>query len=77
MVSGVISTIMDVTAVFVLMVTAVFGLLLPVVSCRCPPDTLVVYRLQLETYWQEQTFPKQFPLWRPSAQWSKTVGRRN
>ena len=68
---------MDVTAVFVLLVTAVLGLVVPAAGWLCPPDTLVVYRLQLETYWQEQTFPKQFPLWRPSAQWSKTVGEKN
>ena len=73
--SDVISTSMEVSAVFGLMVTAVFGLLVSAVSCRCPSETLVVYKLQLDTFWQEQTFPKQFPLWRPSAQWSKTVGR--
>ena len=41
----------------------------------CPPDLLVVYRISLKTEWDEKTFPKQFPQWRPTAQWSKTVGR--
>ena len=57
----------------------------------CPPEKLVVYKLELQTFWDEQTFPKQYPQvdemkllgkrksdfppqWRPSAQWSKTVG---
>ena len=44
-------------------------------SCQCPPERLVVYRLELTTFWDEGTFPKQYPQWRPSAQWSKTVGR--
>eukprot|EP00090_Calanus_glacialis_P017072 TRINITY_DN26679_c0_g1_i1.p1 TRINITY_DN26679_c0_g1~~TRINITY_DN26679_c0_g1_i1.p1 ORF type:complete len:480 (+),score=134.20 TRINITY_DN26679_c0_g1_i1:27-1466(+) len=43
-------------------------------SSSCPPGMLVVYRLSLSTEWDEKTFPKQFPQWRPSAQWSKTVG---
>jgi len=40
----------------------------------CPPHRLAVYRVDLATFWTEDTFPKQFPLWRPNAQWSKTVG---
>jgi len=40
----------------------------------CPPERLVVYKMELQTFWDEQTFPKQYPQWRPSAQWSKTVG---
>jgi len=40
----------------------------------CPPGRLAVYRVDLATYWTEETFPKQYPLWRPNAQWSKTVG---
>jgi len=43
-------------------------------SASCPPGLLVVYRLSLSTNWDEKTFPKQFPQWRPNAQWSKTVG---
>lgn len=44
------------------------------VSSACHGDTLAVYRLELRTFWDEETFPKQFPQWRPNAQWSKTVG---
>ena len=40
----------------------------------CPPARLAVYRLSLATHWAESTFPKQYPQWRPPAQWSKTVG---
>eukprot|EP00092_Neocalanus_flemingeri_P025712 GFUD01027876.1.p1 GENE.GFUD01027876.1~~GFUD01027876.1.p1 ORF type:complete len:470 (+),score=125.50 GFUD01027876.1:94-1503(+) len=43
-------------------------------NSSCLPGMLVVYRLSLRTEWNEKTFPKQFPQWRPSAQWSKTIG---
>ena len=55
--------------------TALTLALAPLLRAACPPDQLVVYRLDLRTYWDEATFPKQYPQWRPSAQWSKTVGR--
>ena len=44
-------------------------------TSTCPKDMLVVYRLSLRTEWDEKIFPKQFPQWRPAAQWSKTIGR--
>ena len=50
-------------------------LILPTISGQCPTETLVVYKMELETFWDEEIFPKQYPQWRPSAQWSKTVGR--
>lgn len=43
-------------------------------SSNCPTDMLAVYSLSLKTEWSEKTFPKQYPQWRPSAQWSKTIG---
>jgi len=43
-------------------------------SRSCPPEQLVVYKLELETFWDEKIFTKQYPQWRPSAQWSKTIG---
>merc|ERR1712088_693962 len=43
-------------------------------SNQCPDHRLAVYRLQLNTFWSEQVFPKQYPQWRPPAQWSKSVG---
>ena len=44
-------------------------------SSSCPQGMLAVYRLSLQTEWSEEKFPKQYPQWRPSAQWSKTVGK--
>jgi len=35
---------------------------------------LAVYRLSLNTHWTQEKFPKQYPQWRPTPQWSKTVG---
>ncbi|GFT53566.1 spondin-2 [Nephila pilipes] len=42
---------------------------------RCPGDVLVMYRMVLHTEWSEEKFPKQYPEWRPPAQWSVVVGR--
>ena len=44
-------------------------------ASSCPPGMLAVYRLNLATEWSEEKFPKQYPQWRPPAQWSKTVGQ--
>lgn len=41
----------------------------------CRPDALVLYRLTFASYWDRDTFPKQYPEWRPAAQWSKLVGK--
>ena len=35
---------------------------------------LAVYRLSVITNWSEAAFPRQYPQWRPPAQWSKTLG---
>jgi len=43
-------------------------------ATSCPPDMLAVYSLALRTEWSEDRFPKQYPQWRPPAQWSKTIG---
>lgn len=45
-----------------------------IVRAGCKTDKLVVYKVQLETFWDEETFPRQYPEWRPNAQWSKTLG---
>ena len=50
------------------------ALVIQEVLASCPSSTLAVYRLQLATHWTEENFPKQYPQWRPPAQWSKTVG---
>ncbi|KAK9878989.1 hypothetical protein WA026_003806 [Henosepilachna vigintioctopunctata] len=44
------------------------------VSERCQPDKLTVYKVILHTFWSRTTFPKHYPDWRPSAQWSKVFG---
>ncbi|XP_056642503.1 spondin-2 [Diorhabda sublineata] len=41
----------------------------------CQPDKLTVYKVVLHTFWSRETFPKHYPDWRPSAQWSKVFGR--
>ena len=40
----------------------------------CDPNRLIVYRVYLNTMWNRDVFPKQYPEWRPPAQWSKLVG---
>jgi hypothetical protein len=42
---------------------------------RCDQDRLAVYTLRLETHWSRDLFPKQFPEWRPPAQWSRIIGK--
>jgi len=62
----------------VTMYTMMFIILVSTITTKttstCPKDMLVVYRLSLRTEWDEKIFPKQFPQWRPPAQWSKTIG---
>jgi len=50
------------------------GEVVPSENNQCPAHRLAVYKLQLDTFWSEQVFPKQYPQWRPPAQWSKSVG---
>ena len=50
------------------------AVLVHLVNSSCPRDILAVYKIRLETFWSEERFPKQYPQWRPPAQWSKTVG---
>ena len=42
---------------------------------KCDADKLAVYRVVFNTFWDRETFPKQYPEWRPPAQWSKLIGR--
>lgn len=44
---------------------------------NCRPNSLVRYRMTVETFWSKQTFPKMFPTYRPHAQWSVLVGKYN
>ena len=41
---------------------------------ECDADKLAVYRVVFDTFWDRETFPKQYPEWRPPAQWSKLIG---
>ena len=45
------------------------------VSSGCSADLLAVYKLSIRTFWDEEQFPKQYPEWRPLAQWSNTIGK--
>lgn len=42
---------------------------------RCKPNTLAIYQVTFEGNWKKSLFPKQYPEWRPPAQWSKTLGK--
>ena len=42
----------------------------------CQSSKLVVYKVTFETFWDREKFPKQYPEWRPPAQWSKLVGKQ-
>ena len=37
-------------------------------------NTLILEQVELHTYWDNRTFPKHYPAWRPKAQWTKLVG---
>ncbi|XP_066939232.1 spondin-2-like [Macrobrachium rosenbergii] len=45
------------------------------VGSTCDPHVLTVYKVLVQTFWSRDVFPKQYPEWRPPAQWSKVVGR--
>ncbi|XP_065331986.1 spondin-2 [Cloeon dipterum] len=42
---------------------------------HCSGDKLTIYKVVVTTQWTRDRFPKNYPDWRPPAQWSKTVGR--
>ena len=41
----------------------------------CRPNRLAQYRMIFHTNWNRELFPRQYPEWRPPAQWSKVVGK--
>lgn len=41
----------------------------------CRPGRLTVYNVIMNTFWSKELFPKQYPEWRPNAQFSKVLGR--
>jgi hypothetical protein len=60
-----------------------FFLLMAVISVaeggdggECSSEKLVVYRVIFNTFWDRETFPRQYPEWRPPAHWSKLVGKK-
>lgn len=44
-------------------------------ASTCDTHILTVYKVLVKTYWSREDFPKQYPEWRPPAQWSKVLGR--
>ena len=42
-------------------------------SCRS--DVLVLYKLVFTTFWSRESFPRQYPEWRPQAHFSKLIGK--
>ena len=46
-------------------------------SMKCQSTKLVVYQVTFKTFWDRETFPKQYPEWRPPARWSKLIGKQN
>ncbi len=40
----------------------------------CSSATLAVYRVTFQTFWDRENFPRQYPEWRPPAQWAKLTG---
>lgn len=45
-------------------------------NLKCQSTKLVVYKVTFSTFWDRETFPKQYPEWRPPPQWSKLVGKQ-
>lgn len=43
-------------------------------NMNCDVARLVVYRMNLRTFWSEEKFPKSYPKFRPPAQWSTVFG---
>jgi len=41
---------------------------------ECPAEQSARYHLTITTLWSHHTFPRQYPEWRPPAQWSKVIG---
>ena len=46
-------------------------------NMKCQSTKLVVYKVTFATFWDQDKFPKQYPEWRPPAQWSKLIGKTN
>ena len=44
-------------------------------SHKCSASGIAVYEVHVQTFWSRDKFSKQYPLYRPHAQWSRTVGK--
>lgn len=42
-------------------------------ASACDID-MAVYKVTMKYLWSEETFPKDYPLYRPKAQWSSMFG---
>ena len=42
------------------------------ILCQCGFNRLAIYRVDLETFWDQANFPRHFPF--NGGKWSKTVG---
>lgn len=54
--------------------TAILVLVLIAVTLGCDVDDVAVYKVSLRMMWSEERFPKDYPLYRPKAQWSQVFG---
>ncbi|XP_029658483.1 spondin-1-like [Octopus sinensis] len=42
---------------------------------QCPENSMAYYNITFVPLWSSRRFPKMYPMYRPHAQWSKTIGR--
>ncbi|GAB1598708.1 spondin-1-like [Argonauta hians] len=42
---------------------------------QCPESSMAYYNVTFVPLWSSRRFPKMYPVYRPHAQWSKTIGR--
>lgn len=65
---------------FTLMVTLLSGIATMPVSVMeplCTAPSTAKYRLTFTGKWSQTAFPKQYPVYRPPAQWSPMIGEWN
>lgn len=65
---------------FALMVTLLSGIAtmpVSVVDSHCTAPSTAKYRLTFTGKWSQTSFPKQYPVYRPPAQWSPLIGEWN
>lgn len=53
---------------------AILFLVLIAVTSGCDVDDVAVYKVSLRMLWSEERFPKDYPSYRPKAQWSQVFG---